>query len=470
MESILTKRVKLVLVVIIASSVLVFSPALDNFFSADDWFHLRVSQVVSPQEFINFFSFSQTPQFAGSYRPLSTQTFFFLSQSLFGLNPIPYHLLVFLIFSLSLYLLYKVTLEMFGNNRFSCLAVFIYGISATNFTRLYFLSAFQEILLVTLVLASVLAYFRSCRALSLLIFVFALMSKETAIVLPGIILIIDWYRKQLNFRRLVPFFLILSVYGYLRFVHLGGVAGESYIWDFSPKKALNSLFWYGLWSLGAPEFLVDYVGSGLKVLPKFFTDLSSWSYVILAYTLAGCATFAALFLARIETSRKRVALGGSIFIASLLPVIFLPWHKFTLELGLPMVGVSVIVASLITMKSKMSYVFLTIYVLANVSTNFLYLPRHYSVTRAILAQKVYQYFLAEYPSPQVGSYFEFINDTPNYGPEWGSSKQIAQATSGSEMFKLIYHNPKYEIFFTDFPGPRPSGGNKITISTKMFLR
>ncbi len=266
----------------------------------------------------------------------------------------------------------------------------------------------------------------------------------------------------------MPFILIAGVYATLRFGKLGGISGESYIWDFSPKKTANSLFWYGIWTLGAPEFLVDYVGSGLRVLPRFFSEFGSWSYIILGLTASSIVGFITLFVTRAQKNTRRILLGSGIFIGSLVPVIFLPLHKFTLELGLPLVGFSLACAALLSRRSKFAYLFLGIYTITNVTTNLLLTKYHYTINQAKLSQKVFSYFKDNYPTPPVGEYFEFINDTTGPTPQWGSSKQIAQVTSNSNMFAVLYHNPSYKVYFADYPTQKPQNEKEIPISTKMF--
>lgn len=64
------------LFVIIGFCIIIFLPVVGNFFSGDDWFHLRVAQINNIGEFLNFFSFFKTDQSIAFYRPLSTQVFF----------------------------------------------------------------------------------------------------------------------------------------------------------------------------------------------------------------------------------------------------------------------------------------------------------------------------------------------------------------------------------------------------------
>jgi len=128
--------------VILPLILILFTPSLFNFFSADDWFHLRLAQISSITEFLSFFSFSATAQSASFYRPLSTQVFFFIFHSLFGLNAFFYYLFGLLLFVLILLQLKNLVLVLFPKIS-PITTIVIYGFSVTNFTRLYFLSAYQ---------------------------------------------------------------------------------------------------------------------------------------------------------------------------------------------------------------------------------------------------------------------------------------------------------------------------------------
>jgi len=238
---------------------------LGSFFSGDDWFHLRVSNVDSWQEFLNFFSFVSNPQSISFYRPLSTQVFFWVFYKLFGLNPVPYYLAVFATFGFSLRLVYRVALEIgkIGQigmireiEKFALLVVFFYGFSVTNFTKLYFLSTFQELLMVVFVLLAVLSYLNRRILVSVVMFILALMSKETAVVLPFLLVLIEVIRiRQIgriremerieeiwinNWKRWLPFWVVVLGYLYLRLLVFSVPDGDSYIWDFSVIKAANT--------------------------------------------------------------------------------------------------------------------------------------------------------------------------------------------------------------------------------------
>lgn len=447
--------------------VLLYLPALGNFFSGDDWFHLRISQIDSFQQFLNFFSFSPNAQTASFYRPLSTQVFFFVFQKLFGLTAWPYYLFGLLLFTYSIHLVRKFCVSLNLKSEICDLTSVIYGLSVSNFTRLYFLSAYQELFLVIFSLLT-LINFQKKPFLSFVFFVLALLSKETAIVLPILVLIFNFEFIKNNFRHLQSTIytttILAIVYLNYRFLHFGLAAGDSYLWNFSPVRAVNTLMWYVLWSFGAPELLVDYVGSGLRLIPRFFTDYQYW-WPIIIFPLLGLIATTVILAIKKTPSIKYILF----FVIALSPVLFLPSHKFTLELGLPLVGFSLTLASLFQNKPKNLYhIPFTMYLIYNLSMNYLTYTRHYSISRGEIARKVYSYFSQKYPQYPVGKTFFFVNDAKNYGQIWGQSKQISQAISNSDMFRVMYKNENLKVFYQDLDSFKPDR-DTILISTKQFL-
>lgn len=448
--------------------ILLFIPSLFNFFSGDDWFHLRITQTNSLREFLNFFSFSHTAQSATFYRPLSTQVFFYVFQKLFGLTAWPYYLFILICFTFSIYLVYRFISSQLKDNKKGSLAAFFYALSVSNFTRIYFLSAFQEIFLVIFSLLCLLSFPKS-KIKSIIFFILALMSKETAIILP--ILLLVFYPKEIK-KKNFSFLILISlsaVYCYLRFVVFGLAQGDSYTWNFSPYKAANSLMWYSLWSLGAPELLVDYIGSGFKPIARFYTDFPVWWPIIITTLSATIFSLAALFFKNIKKIPPLFLNGILFFLISISPVIFLPQHKFTLELGLPLVGFVLCLSILVSTKRNIfSICFVLAFLILNTSMNYLTYSHHYSVSRANISRNVFVFLNKNYPIEPKDKYFFFVNDTGNYGAEWGQSKQISQALSGSDFFKVYYKDRQMIASYQDVPANNPIG-QPINLSSQQFL-
>lgn len=465
----LLKSKSLTLVVLFC--LLIFAPVLGNFFSGDDWFHLRVVQINSFDQFFNFFSFKETAQSISFYRPLSTQVLFFVFYNIFRLNSVPYFLFGLILFGGILISIFKLSKMLGFSKNIALMTTLIYGVSATNFTRINFISAFQELFL-TLFIVLALNFYLKNKKIYFLFFLWALLSKETAVIFLGLIFLVDFYRKKFreSYKNYIVVGLITGVYLYLRFFIFKGVSGDSYIWDFSPKKALNTLMWYGLWTLGTPEFLVDYVGSGFKILPKFFAEINGWSNIIIFELMAVLTTLGLIILSNLKNLRnsyKDLFLGVEIFSITLVPVLFLPWHKFSHALGLPLIGFALGVAVLISKKRNLGLLFLTIFLLTNLTTIHLLKEKHYSVTRGVVAKKVFNYVESNYKNYPENKYFKFINDTNPEAKQWGSSKQISYALSGSDFFKVYFKDKNIKVYYDDLDKNIPN--NTIDLSSKEFL-
>jgi hypothetical protein len=449
-----------ILIIIILFCLLIFSPAIGNFFSADDCFHLRVVQITNIGQFFNFFSFTRNNQSIAVYRPLSTQLFFWTFYNIFKFNAWVYFLFGLVLFAIILINIYSLTKELRFSKNISLLTTLIYGVSASNFTRINFISAYQELFLVLFVLLAIRSYLRKSK-IYILFFILALFL--------GLLILADFLKKQKIKNKLKEYFLVFlitTIYLILRIFVFKGADGDSYIWDFSIKKATNTLMWYVFWSFGAPEFLVDYVGSGLKIVPKFFTDIPFWSQIILIQFGALLACFSTILIVNLKEI-KIFLFSCAFFLLSIFPVLFLPWHKFTLELGLPLIGFSILISVLVLNKKIIGIIFIIFYIILNLTTIFLLNGRNYSVTRGKITNKIYQYFSKNYPVYPKDKYFRFVNDTNPKAKQWGSSKQVSYALSGSDFFKVFYKNKNVKVFYDDFDLSPPT--NTINLSSKQFL-
>ena len=460
--------------ILIVLGLLVFSSSLFNFFSADDWFHLRVVQIDSFKQFLNFFSFFRTDESISFYRPLSTQVFFFIFYKLFGLNSFFYFLAGLIIFGLICSQLTKLLRQFKVKEEIIFTTLFVYVFSASNFARLNFVSAFQELFLGLFMILAV-RYFLNKKWYFLIFWILALLSKETAIVFLPLMIVVDLIRKKKLFENIKYYLLvglISVIYLGLRFFIFRGANGESYIWDFSIKKALNTTMWYGLWSIGIPEFMVDYVGSGLKIIPKFFGDFGIWAKIFLGEIIFLFTTIVLTKISglkQLKNKSKNILVGVLIFGTTLLPVIFMPWHKYSHALTLPLIGIAIVLAEIYqSNKNKFLKIFFVIsFLMLNITSIYFLNKLHYSTTRGVISQKVFEYFEQNYPNYPENKSFVFINDTNPEAKQWGSSKQIAYALSNSDFFKVFYKDKNIKVYYEDLDQQIPT--DAIKISSKMFL-
>lgn len=466
------------IVSIILLGLLLYLPVTQRFFWSDDWFFLNASRVSAPNEVMNFFSPVPSEQATPMYRPLSTQVFFGVFQTLFGLHPLPYFLFALTVAGAGWWL----TTRLWTQLKISLAPALLFLVfSASHFPRLTYLSAFQEVLMYFFAMLVLVGKRPHVRALA---FIAALLSKENAVVIPFLVLLVEQYTlptislrsfgKSLQKNALL--FLILGGYLFFRFaiVDLQAVGAENYQFSFSPFRAIHTLIWYTLWSLGLPELIINYVNNA-SILPKFWADFPLWSKLILVSFLG---MLAALILATVRwlsqhstqwRAWKTMLLGSLWFIVGLLPILFLPDHKYVLGQSLALVGLCIMVSELLrTAPRFFQYSVLSLYLLSNLlSIAFLY-ESHYGKQRSAISQKVFTYLQQQYPESPGKIYF--TNTGAAHSTAWGESKQIFQSLGEDRFFSVLYgKNQAPEVRYEDFTPRTELTGEWKELPANLFL-
>jgi hypothetical protein len=289
----------------------------------------------------------------------------------FHSSPLPLRIISFITFFADIYLVGKLSNLLTKNNKIAVISLFLYAVSATHFGQLYYVGMFQELCVTFFFLLSVIFFVRCeldnkssiiVTVYSFVFFILALLSKETAVMIPFAFVAIYFYlltakRIDLSIRKIaikiLPFVFVLIAYLFLHFYYFGVLAGDSYVWNFSLAKLANTVTWYGVWSLGIPEMFVDFFGPGLHVNPNLFLYWSLQVIPILILFISECVLLIYMFI-KTRNSKKYIILlfGGLWFLITLLPVAFLPIHKFSYYLTLPLVGMVILISYLVSYQKK----------------------------------------------------------------------------------------------------------------------
>ncbi len=151
------------------------------------------------------------------YRP-ALILFYVLNNALWGINPIGFHLFNLLLHLMTTIIVYRTGLLLFSRNReISLLAAALFCAHPVH-NELIGRVAMNENLLGLFMAASLFFYLKKCRFLSLFTFVLALLSKESAIMLPFVILFFELRKQKLQStaRYMSPFVAIMILYLLLR--------------------------------------------------------------------------------------------------------------------------------------------------------------------------------------------------------------------------------------------------------------
>ena len=464
---------------------LVFSPSLLGFFTNDDFFHFVTSKAYNLKDFLNFFNLYYPATGFPNYRPLATQFFYFLDWKFFNLNPLPMHIFLFILFFGIIILVYKIAERLTKSDKTAMLTTALYAVSATHFGQLYFLAT-QEIIygfFFFLTVRLFIKYLDKKKTVlivySFISFLLTLASKEPAITLPFVLGLVYLFvrlrdKKRIEVRKivvvLIPFFVILAGYLYMRFFHYGFAKGDSYLWAFVPKRIINSLGWYSLWSLNLPEMLVDFVGSGLKFNPNLFRYWSNQIIPIFVLFVSQLTLisylsvkgFKKIFLVRKSALTILFCMGW--FVGTLVPVLFLPIHKFTFYLTVPLFGVALILGYILSNSPKwMVYLFLGLYFTTSLISLSLTSDISWITRGQETAKRVYVHFLMNkqaYSRKTIA-----LTDTQRDGVlPWSPTETVRVILSNSDFFEVFFPG-EFKIIY-DKEG---IAKGDITLEARQFL-
>ena len=457
-KKILNNKLNLALAGLIVFSAFLFRQTFFAYFSQDDFFHFKLGQADNLTSFLHFFSLKSLGSI-GFYRPLTVQVYSFLGQVVFGLNCYLYHLFNFLIFSLTILVIFNIFKKLFKNNGEAFLATIIYAVSSFHFTTLSFLWGIEELLTGLFYFLTVFFYLKKSNW-SLFFFILALLSRETAITLPLVIFLFEFIRDK-NFKKVWPFFVVLTAYLGIRWWYKIIPDKTIYLISFSPKVIFNNYFWFLSWGIGAPENLIDFI-SFPKINPRFFETypfFGKLELILLAIIFWLIFVEAVkLFGGKKQKDREKLKLCfffAGWFLITLLPFVFLVNHRFAFYLEIPFFGLAGFLSP-IFFKTKLKWFFLSLYLGISLLTVNFYSKFYWGVTRAKIAHKILINLKNEYPVlPKNASLF-FLNDKNYSSPsvEWGgTSTQAKHALSGCNGPSFVYQNDSLRCYFEDFDKP-----------------
>lgn len=204
------------------------------------------------------------PSRVGGYlRPFSRELHFGLCNSLFGLNPQPYHIVNLALVLACTLLLWRIGLAWISS-RGALLAAAIFGLWYSHAVLVGWASCSQDLWAAFFSLLAVLFFGGARGALSAAAFALALLSKESSAVVPGILLALGLATSAPReaARRVLPHVLILGGWGILYQIHQS--AQSSLVWDFRAALMLPPRF---LLSLAGLEGLRAWAGGAAQGVP-----------------------------------------------------------------------------------------------------------------------------------------------------------------------------------------------------------
>ena len=318
------------MVLLLIATALVHIPSLFNPFFIDDYVYLETVQNLDGPKLIDIFTTSTMGEEAAGvwwtpegvlpfYRPIGEMTFA-LDFAIWGLRPIGYHLTNLLLHLLCIFLVWRLARRLFDEAGWAIVVAVVFALHPIHNEAVGWISGRFDVLVAVCALGATLSFLNARRAgaawkrwgaLSLLWFVVGLGCKETALIMPAVLLVVEVLRvrdvrEQGSIGRLVAigagFTLIGGLYLMIRFAMFGGLGHlpPPYGVDWSqPVEAVRIVAWNLL------QYLIDFV---LFIQVDAFFVAPFWlAHPVL---LAACAALVILVIgATVWLARSMRALG-----------------------------------------------------------------------------------------------------------------------------------------------------------------
>lgn len=444
------KRIFLCLIFSMLLCAVLYRDSFSSYFFQDDWFTLRISRVPTIPVFFKIF-IPRTDVIY--YRPLGMQFPFWILQSLFGINPIPFHVLTFLVHCLNIVLVYILIRLLVKKNLIALLSAFYYSISTIHYIPFFWSSTFAFVAGPTAFFSSFILFLVYLRnktkrfyIFSVLIFFLGLFINEIVSVLPLILflyILLFNYRSKIN--SVLPYFILTVAFFTLRFIYFSPPTSGLYQIGLD-KHVLNNLEGYILWSFNWPEEMKAQLINFYTINKQFIEDFTSYYYVFIFSLVLNIWLLLLFPLFNVEKLVKKEFLSLVFFslfwfIIALAPVIFFPKHSFSYYLPIPIVGLLILCLSLFytlyeTVERKNRFlssgavmVLLVNWVLIAATTIEFNSKIHWANRRGKISRSLVSKTIKSYPKPITQRYI--------YVP---FSSENKLALNDQDAFKVLYEN------------------------------
>ncbi len=380
------------LIILIITTIVSYGASIHYGFSQDDWYFLYISQASNFKEVINFFNPTTQSGFA-FFRPLSTQFYYYLFVKLFTLSQATYYMHVFMLIIqlLTAYLAQSLLVAIKVKQTPAQLISILYVGASSLFLSMFYIAATQQLLATFFSIIAILSSLKNKNIYAGMFWALALLSKETAIVTPLILLVLQYFylaKKRFVdlFKSVLPYILVGSVYLILRLVAPPTIQSEYHL-AFG-RNVLSTIRWYLLFGFGSPEELMRYAtNQGAVDIVKFIRDFGYLGALNIFSTILILMWFLYQLIINFRESKTWILLTW--FVIGLLPVLFLQNHRYPHYLDLSLLPLLLI---LISGSKKAQYLITSILFLATFSAIQISIRSHWTTARSEISARARSYF------------------------------------------------------------------------------
>ncbi len=348
-------------------ALLVWYPVLFyDFLSYDDLNYFYYPEIVA-------FSWELLPEFftkqqVGNYIPLTTLSFT-LEYSLFGQNPIAFHITNLVLHILNAFIALKIIQRIFLLNiTYSLLLIFIFISHPLQVESVSWISCRGLLLSSFFALLSIHFYLRNRETtnntyyvLSLIAFILSIFSKPTSVVIPIFLVMLDWFYDKKGFKNLVSVPYLLKILPFFICSLLVGIITvkftESALVDIGNYSNLDKLFVFGQSLVFYIYKFIFPIGLGpFHFYPQIEGGGIPWYFYL---SIPFLITISISIFKLKQPIRKQVILGSTFFLVNIFLMIQIiparPLIAAERYSYLPLIGILMVVAALISFYHSKQY-------------------------------------------------------------------------------------------------------------------
>ncbi len=312
------------LLVICIVTTILYSGAIGGEFVSDDTQYIVANPYItnlSWKGILDIFSNS----YILNYHPVTTLTWA-LEYRFWHLNPMPYHLTNLFLHLVNIILVFIVFKKLSGNQNIALLVSALFAIHPMHVEAVSWISQRKDLLYTLFYLSSIIAYlnFLSTKSnrkyiLSLLLFIFSLLSKPMAVTLPVLLLAVDYFKSGIHIKALVnkiPFLIFATGFGILTLYTQRDIRFDM---DFTPVFP-----WYErifLVSSSICLYLFEAILPVNLVLFHFYPQKSGGFFPFLVYLSPFILVAIGFLTFKLKALRKEVVFGWLFFLITISVVL-----------------------------------------------------------------------------------------------------------------------------------------------------
>ena len=225
--------------------IITFSSSLKNDFAWDDSYLIIGNDYIKSWSYVPRIFSTQLYEGSGMhsnfYRPLQLLSFM-ADYSLWELNPFGYHLTSLLLHIFNSILVYLVAATVICSLTPAFITSLLFGLAPSISGITYYIPARSDLLMAYFMLLSILLFTKYrekkkffLHTLSVIFFIFSLLSKEMAVILPILLVIMGRFTIQSEkkdlLKSVLPYLIVIVIYGYLRGTVLNFAKGSNSLID-----------------------------------------------------------------------------------------------------------------------------------------------------------------------------------------------------------------------------------------------